>query len=96
MPFSVGALVLTLGADVATIGHETGSRFHGGVGITIAAGSMVTFHVSAGVINQNFPGFVVTSGGWTSSYGGGDGTVYWVGSSQDLGLASIPALRVGP
>ncbi len=96
MPFSVGALVLTLGADVATIGHETGSRLYGGVGVTIAAGSMISFHVSAGVIRQEFPGLVVVSGSTTLENYGGSGTAYWVGSSQEFGLASIPVIRVGP
>ncbi len=86
MPFSVGALVLTLGADVATIGHETASRLYGGVGVTIAAGSMISFHVSAGLIRREFYGVT-----WGTAY-----SAYWVGSSQEFGLASIPVIRVGP
>jgi hypothetical protein len=101
VPFRGGALVLTLGAERGTIGSETGSRYHGGLGITIAAGSKVTLHVSVGMARYEFPGLVidtidpVSGARWVRGYGG-QATVTWVGSYQELGLASIPLLRLGP
>lgn len=101
VPFSAGALVFTLGADRATVGSQTGTRYQGGLGITVTAGRYLTLHVSAGMTRYEFPDLVIDTidpdTGWRFIGGyGGQATVTWVGSSQELGLASIPVVRAGP
>lgn len=89
VPFSWGALVLTGGLDQAAVAQGTDLRYQTGLGITLA-GRYVTLHLAAGVtkLEQADRDVVRLLPGHTD-------TTWWFGS-QELGLASLPLLRVGP
>jgi hypothetical protein len=93
VPLRSAALVATVGADRATVGDVTGTRLEGGIGLTVAVGSKLAFHLSGGMSHYDFRGQAFP--GTLRDYFD-QGTYLWIGSFQEYGLASLPVVRVGP
>lgn len=81
-PSSVGAMVVTLGFDRTRIDDSWASRFGGAVGLSLAFGEALTFHVAAAYLQHDEPA--------------SRGADIYLGSVQDFGLESLPLVRIRP
>jgi hypothetical protein len=81
-PSSVGAMVVTLGFDRTRIDEVWASRFGGAVGLSLAFGQALTFHVAAAYLQHDEPA--------------SRGAEVFLGSVQDFGLESLPLVRISP
>jgi hypothetical protein len=80
-PYSVGALVLTLGYDTIHVGRAWATRVGGAIGLSVTLGKAV-IHLATTVVSQEEPG--------------SRGTFVYLGSVQDFGLETLPLVRISP